>query len=123
MQRILIVDDEHLVADTLALIFAKNGFEARAAYSAEEARRCARNFKPELLLCDITMPGEDGHKLVDDIAVDLPACRILILTGYYSNLKQVREHILRLSRPIGVLTKPCQPTDLLREAREMLATA
>ena len=38
MQRVLIVDDDdRLVADTLALIFGKNGFDARAAYSADDA--------------------------------------------------------------------------------------
>ena len=37
MQRVLVVDDDRLVADTLTLIFERNGFAAKAAYSAEEA--------------------------------------------------------------------------------------
>ena len=67
MQRVLVVDDDRLVADTLSLIFEKSGFEAKAAYSADEALECARGFTPHLLLCDVTMPARDGLSLVLDI--------------------------------------------------------
>lgn len=123
MQRILVVDDDRLVADTLALIFIKSGFDVRAAYSADEALESARIFNPNLLLCDVTMPGRDGLALVCDITHEFPACRIIVLTGFYSNLSSVREQSTRLGRPVGILTKPCQPADLLREAATMLAAA
>jgi CheY-like chemotaxis protein len=123
MQRVLVVDDDRLVADTLTLIFEKSGFAAKAAYSADEALDCSREFPPDLLLCDVTMPGRDGLSLVNDLATEQPACRILVLTGFYSNLKNVREQARRLTRPVGILTKPCQPADLLREAAALLATA
>jgi CheY-like chemotaxis protein len=123
MQRVLVVDDDRLVADTLSLIFAKSGFDSRASYSADEALECARKFSPHLLLCDVTMPGRDGLALVCDITRELPACRIIVLTAFYSNLKKVREQSNKLPRPVGILTKPCQPSELLREAAAMLATA
>ena len=123
MQRILVVDDEQLVADTLTLIFNKHGFEAQAAYSAEEAIVAARAFLPELLLCDISMPGRDGVELMQQISVEQPSCRILVLTGNYSNLRRVREESLHLVRPANILTKPCQPAELLREAGALLASA
>jgi Response regulator containing CheY-like receiver, AAA-type ATPase, and DNA-binding domains len=123
MQRILVVDDDRLVADTLALIFIKSGFDVRTAYSADQALESARIFNPNLLLCDVTMPGRDGLALVCDITHELPACRIIMLTGFYSNLKSVREQSTRLGRHVGILTKPCQPVDLLREATSMLAAA
>jgi CheY-like chemotaxis protein len=123
MQRVLIVDDDRLVADTLTLIFERNGFAAKQAYSADEALESSRTFAPHLLLCDVTMPGRDGLSLVDDVTREMPACRILVLTGFYSNLKNIREHARKLTRPMGVLTKPCQPSELLREAAALLATA
>jgi hypothetical protein len=46
-----------------------------------------------------------------------------VLTGFYSNLKSIREQARKLSRPLGVLTKPCQPAELLREAAALLATS
>src|SRR6185503_3007485 len=123
MQRILVVDDDRLVADTLTLIFAKSGFDARSAYSADEALECARIFNPHLLLCDISMPGRDGLALVCDITRELPSCRIIVLTGFYSNLKGIREQSDKLARPVSILTKPCQPSELLREAATVLAAA
>jgi len=123
MHRVLVVDDDRLVADTLTLIFERNGFSAKATYSADEALESSREFEPNLLLCDVTMPGRDGLSLVEDVTRELPACRILMLTGFYSNLKDVREQARKLSRPLGILTKPCQPSELLREAAALLATA
>jgi CheY-like chemotaxis protein len=123
MHRILVVDDEKLVADTLGLIFRKHGFEAKVAYSADTALRCARSFAPDLLLCDITMPERSGLELMADFQRELPECRVLVLTGYYSNLVRVREQSGKLRRPTRVLTKPCNPLELLREAGRMLATA
>jgi DNA-binding response OmpR family regulator len=123
MQRILVVDDERLVADTLTLIFNKHGFEAKATYSADMALACAREFFPELLLCDISMPGRDGMELMQQISIEQPGCRILVLTGNYSNLRRIREHAMYLVRPANILTKPCQPSELLREAGELLASA
>ncbi len=123
MQRVLVVDDDHLVADTLVLVFEKSGFQAKAAYSAEQGLEYSREFSPNLLLCDVTMPGRSGLSLVSDITREQPDCQILVLTGFYSNLKNVREEASKLRRPLGVLTKPCQPAELLREAAALLATA
>lgn len=123
MQRILVVDDECLVADTLGLIFRKHGFEAKVVYSAKAALHCARTFSPDLLLCDISMPDRNGLELMDDFNREFPSCRVLVLTGFYSNLGPVREQSGKLRRPTRVLTKPCHPTDLLREAGKILAAA
>lgn len=122
-QRVMIVDDDRLVADTLSLIFEKSGFEAFACYSAEHALEHARDFHPHLLLCDVAMPGRDGISLVHDINREFPSCRFLVLTGFYANLHRVRQCAERMPMPVGVFTKPCQPADLLREANAMLANA
>jgi CheY-like chemotaxis protein len=123
MHRILVVDDECLVADTLGIIFRKHGFEVAVAYSADSALALGQSFAPDLLLCDITMPGRSGLDLMTDFQREFPACRVLVLTGYYTNLVRVREHTTRLRRPTRVLTKPCNPAELLREAGQLLGPA
>jgi DNA-binding response OmpR family regulator len=123
VHRILVVDDECLVADTLGLIFRKHGFEAMVAYSATQALDCARSFLPHLLLCDITMPDRSGLELMTDFSREMPECRVLVLTGHHTNLGSVQEHVDRLRQPARVLTKPCNPSELLREAGQMLACA
>lgn len=123
MKRILVVDDEQLTADTLGLILRKHGFDARVSYSVDDALDCARSFDPQLLLCDITMPGRDGIALMEAMARERPDCPVLVLTGFYSNLSSVREQIDKMPQRTHVLTKPCRPEDLLREAGLMLAVA
>lgn len=120
---ILVVDDEPLVAQTLSLIFRKNGFEVSTVHNAEEALTSALLTRPDLILCDIDMPGKDGVSLMRDIGRELPQCPILVLTGFYSSLSRVRDCALSLQQPVNIVTKPCQPVDLLRAAGDMLKIA
>lgn len=123
MQRVLIVDDDRLVADTLSLVFRVNGFEAQASYSASEGLEQARSFQPALLLTDITMPERTGIDLASDIRRELPACKVLMLTAYSSNLDRLMEHIGNGNEPFPVLRKPVRPEELLREAGLLLQQA
>lgn len=121
--RILVVDDDTLVAQTLTMIFTRHGFDAATAYNADQAVAAAREVKPDLVLCDIEMPGRDGISLMMDLTRELPNCPILILTGFYSSLTRVREFTKTLSQRVSIITKPCQPIDLLRHADELLKIA
>lgn len=120
-RRILVIDDDRLVADTLKLIYAANGFESESRYSAAEGLERARSFAPELLLCDISMPDEDGLSLVEKVHRELPGCRMLLLTAYSSNAAQVHQSSQRIKRELKMLTKPCPPEHLLQETRKLLA--
>ena len=120
-QRVLIVDDDTMVADTLNMVFKKNGFDARSRYSANDGLACAREFRPDLLLCDMVMPGRDGLSLAQDINREFPDCRILVLTGFYANLDDVHGRSQGFQPPLSILTKPCLPADLIREANAMLS--
>jgi len=121
MQRVLVVDDERLTADTLGLIFRKRGYNARVAYTVEDALVSAAEFSPDLILCDITMPGRNGLELMVEIGSRDLNCGVLVLTGYLTNLKPVRDQIRRMPQRTQVLTKPCPPEELLRAAGQMLA--
>jgi DNA-binding response OmpR family regulator len=119
---ILIVDDDPLVAQTLTMIFSRHGFETTTAYNADGALREARLTPPDLVVCDIDMPGRDGIALMTDLSHELPECPILVLTGFYSSLNRVREYTSTLRQQVSVITKPCQPAVLLREAGALLGT-
>lgn len=123
MHRILIVDDEHMIADTLMVIFGKSGFDARVAYSTEDALLRAREFVPELLLCDINMPGRDGLELIEELLREQPNCRVMVLTGSVRSMRRVRESTRSFARSMPILVKPCRPEDLLRQADEILLSA
>jgi CheY-like chemotaxis protein len=122
-KRVLVVDDDRLVADTLRLIFKTNGFQAEACYSAADGLKRARSFAPQLLLCDVTMPEENGLQLAEKVHREMPECKVLMLTAYASNAIQVELHSEQTKRPLKLLNKPCQPELLLKEAEELLRTA
>jgi CheY-like chemotaxis protein len=121
--RVLVVDDDHLVADTLNLIFLAHGFESEARYSAAEGLERARSFAPGLLLCDVTMPEGSGLELLESLNSEQPSCQMLLLSAYSSNAVKVEEKALQMKRPLKLLRKPCRPEELLREAEALLRTA
>lgn len=122
-QRVLVIDDDRLVADTLTLIFQANGYDSEAVYSAADGLARARTFAPELLLCDVTMPEETGLQLAEKLQHEMPNCKLLMLSAYASNAIKVEQHASRTQRPLKLLNKPCRPELLLREAYDLLQTA
>ncbi len=121
--RILVVDDEPLVAQTVSALFRKRGFDVVTCYEADTALASARETPPDLVLTDIDMPGRDGISLMQDLGRDLPGCPILVLTGLYHALALVSDTAETLRQPVRILTKPCPPVDLLREADSLLRLA
>ncbi len=118
--RVLVVDDDRLVADTLCLIYRANGYDSEARYSARDGFERAKSFEPNLMLCDVTMPEESGLELADRMQEILPGTRVLLLTAYASNADSVHAHAHSARRPLKLLNKPCRPDDLLRESRALL---
>jgi CheY-like chemotaxis protein len=119
-QKILIVDDESLVADTLCIIFRKSGYECRVSYSGEQAIAAVQSFVPDLLICDVCMPDMDGLDVAEAISRVAPECRVLMFTGQYMNLRRVQAHFAEITTHSAIVTKPIQPEDLLRQARILL---
>jgi CheY-like chemotaxis protein len=59
-KKILVVDDERIIADTIVAILLRHGFEATAAYSGSEAIERAGQFCPDSVISDVVMPGING---------------------------------------------------------------
>ena len=121
--RVLVVDDDRLVADTLCLIFQINGFDSEARYSAADGFERAKTYQPAILLCDVTMPAESGLELADRMQQEMPSTQMLLLSAYASNAAVVNMQSRRMQRPLKLLSKPCRPDDLLRETRALLQNA
>lgn len=118
--RIMIVDDERPVANTLATIFRQAGYACIVCYSGESAISVAPAYSPDLLLCDLRLGEVSGETTMASISRVLPECRILIHTGDYLALAQA-QHSARLKGYVqAYLTKPQPPLVLLREVRKLL---
>lgn len=121
--RVLVVDDDRLVADTLCLIFRANGFESEARYSAATGFAYAQSYAPSLMLCDVVMPEESGLQLAQRVRRAMPATKLLLLTAYPSTATEVHDPAEAQRKPLKLLSKPCRPDDLLRETRALLQIA
>lgn len=115
--RILVVDDEKIIADTIVQILNRNGFIAEAAYSGEEAIETARRSCPELVLSDVLMPQIDGVEAAIAIRKHCPDTRIVLFSGQAATVE-----ILARARERGhtfeLLPKPIHPTQLIKHLRE-----
>jgi two-component system, OmpR family, phosphate regulon response regulator PhoB len=78
---ILVIDDEPLVLDTLALQIESVGFKVLQADNAESARALALSEKLDLILSDVNMPGLRGPDLVRELKAAGVACPVLFISG------------------------------------------
>jgi CheY-like chemotaxis protein len=86
VHKILVVDDERLIADTLGQILHQHGYDVATAYDGRDAVQRARFYKPDLLLTDIVMPRLGGIEAAIQIRGLCPRCKVLLIsaqTGKY----------------------------------------
>ena len=114
--RIVIADDHKVVRTGLRLLLdAEEDFEVVAeAGDVVSAIRCVRGYKPDVLLLDLSMPGESGMTAIPRIAEELPATAIVVLT-MESQPSFVRETLRRGAR--GYVLKQEADTDLVEAVR------
>jgi len=121
--RILVVDDEHSIVDTVALIFESVGYVTVRAYSGIEALTRARQACPNLLLCDVMMPDLNGFEVAFRIKEICPGCRILLFSGDIS-VGRVRDdfalHFQERGYRYELLSKPLHPVALLDKVQQSL---
>jgi CheY-like chemotaxis protein len=115
-KKVLVADDERVIADTLSMILNQSGFEARAVYSGEKALELASSFAPDMLISDVIMADLNGIDAAIKIRAVLPAIKILLFSG-----QAATADLLEKARTEGyefeILAKPVHPQDLLNKLR------
>jgi DNA-binding NtrC family response regulator len=120
--RILVIDDERVIADTLKTIFSNAGMEAIAVYSAEQALALMLQWVPRMAIIDVNLPGMNGIDLAILLRVRYPDCRLTLLSGH-SSTSELLEKARQDGYFLDVLAKPVHPADLLRMVARQLAGA
>jgi CheY-like chemotaxis protein len=114
--KVLVADDERVIADTLTMILNQSGFDARAVYSGEKALELAPTFEPDMLISDVIMADLNGIDAAIRIRTLLPGIKILLFSG-----QAATADLLEKARSQGyefeILAKPVHPQDLLTRLR------
>ena len=76
--KVLIADDEQVIANTLAIILNQAGFDARAVFNGEKAVELLDSFQPDMLISDVIMTGMTGIEAAIIARSRLPNCKILL---------------------------------------------
>jgi DNA-binding NtrC family response regulator len=107
--RVLVVDDERSVADSLAMILRASGYEATAAYSGEEAVELCQGMDPHIVVSDVVMGPMSGFDLAIWLAEHRPACRIILMSAHSFHDPLVAKS----RRGFDFLPKPIHPDKFL----------
>jgi CheY-like chemotaxis protein len=114
--KVLVADDEQVIADTLVMILNQSGFDARAVYSGEKAVEVAAAFEPDMLISDVIMADLTGIDAAIRMRALLPKIKILLFSG-----QAATADLLEKARAKGyefeILAKPVYPQDLLAKLR------
>ena len=81
-ERILVVDDEFLLRDSIRIVLEKEGYEVLTAADGEEALQQLASRPPQVVISDIKMPKMDGIQLLKAIKSEHPEVEVVMLTGY-----------------------------------------
>ncbi|MCK4593694.1 response regulator [bacterium] len=119
MARIMIVDDEEHIVETLQLAFKSRGHETIPLSDPTSVLSVVREEHPDAIILDLLMPGIDGYKLYHDLMADelLSSTPVAIITGHSGPLYE------RISREIGIalhLVKPFNPFDVVSQVEELI---
>ena len=118
--RVLVVDDDAVIADSMAVILNANGYHARAVHSAEEAVEESVLLAPDVLITDVVMTGMTGIDLAIHISNTVPTCKIILFSGQAQTANLLAEALERGYR-FELLQKPVHPQVILQSLSEYVA--
>jgi len=112
--RILVVDDDPSVTESLMRILESEGCKVTAAGSGEQAIERCKEASFDIVLSDVVMPGMDGYELYQKLKAANPSMAMILMTAYYYD----KDHIIKRSKLEGlegsIFKKPVNPEHLKR---------
>jgi CheY-like chemotaxis protein len=118
--RVLVVDDDADTRELLSLALKEQGASVVDAQSVAEAHQLLPRFRPDVVLCDISMPGEDGFRFLEWIKMEAsrPAGSIPVVALTAHARAEDRHRILAAGFK-GYLAKPLELPDMIRLVRSV----
>lgn len=118
-KKILIVEDEQVIADTLGQILSAHGYNVRIAYSAEDALPIISGWSPDVALLDVMLPNMNGIEFAVVLKKTQPQCGVLLFSGQPS-VEQLLQKARSEGHSFEILAKPIHPTVVLNTISNLL---
>lgn len=115
-KRVIVVDDEMLVAESLVEILRGEGFQAIAFSSGAAAVKWAGILAPDAVISDVAMPGMDGIEVAKQIKELVPDCRIILFSGH-AGVHRLLEKASTEGQAFELLAKPVNPEIIIAMLR------
>lgn len=116
--RVFVVDDESIIAFTLATILESAGYTARHFSDPIEALRAAETNCPDYLVSDVVMPSLNGIDLGAQFKAIHPEVKVLLFSGVLSTA-HLKEDARKKGHEFDILSKPIHPKLLLEAIAKM----
>ncbi len=116
--KIFVVDDERVIAVTLAAILNQQGFNAVSFTNPVEALERSKTEEPDLLLSDVVMPQLTGIELAIRLREIRPKCKVLLFSGQATTASLLDE-AMQQGHEFHILAKPVHPTELLAVIKDI----
>lgn len=116
--RVLVVDDDAAMANSIARTLRAAGFETRTAPDGFRAGDALRSFLPAAMTLDLKMPGLDGFQVLEHVRGDPELARIKVLV--VSSLPETRLQAAVAAGADGALAKPFDGADLVARVNALL---
>ncbi len=119
-QKILVVDDEMAISDTLAIIFSTHGYAPRVAYSAEMAIELLEEWQPDLAVVDVVLPGMNGIEFAIFLRASYPPADFCCFRVSRAR-QRFSKRLKKTAHSFEILAKPVHPTFMLDAVSNLLA--
>jgi CheY-like chemotaxis protein len=117
---VLVVDDMDVELKLMHSVFDPSGYEVVLAFNIEQALDTARRALPDLIICDVRMPGGGGYELLKAVKADSALCEVpVILITSVAIEERDRQRGLDLGA-LRYITRPIEPRRLLSEVESCL---
>ena len=117
VRKVLVVDDQRLIADSLAEILNNAGFGAVAAYDGWDALDKAARFDPHWIITDVLMPGMNGVELAIAMRKNYPQSAVLLFSGQ-AGISDILQDGQRQGYEFELIAKPIHPLKIIERLKQ-----
>lgn len=114
MHRILVIEDEEVIREDILIILSMENFEVCGAEDGQVGLQRVYDFQPDLIICDVMMPGVDGFTVLTKVRQTAPTLPFIFLSALTDNTYIKRAMALGASQ---YLMKPFTMSELINAVK------